>query len=141
MDASLEFIGTATPLLRLGPFTILTDPNFLHRGQFAYLGKGLVSRRLTEPSVQPQDLPQVDAIVLSHLHGDHFDRIARRELDRTPAVYTTRQAARRLEKWEFDAKAWRRGSRQSWPPPASGYASPRCRVSTPADRCVACCHQ
>ena len=105
MDASLEFVGTATTVLRLGPFTILTDPNFLHRGQFAYLGKGLVSRRLTEPSVQPQDLPQLDAIVLSHLHGDHFDRIARRELDRTPTVYTTRQAARRLEKWEFDAKA------------------------------------
>ena len=69
MDASLEFVGTATTVLRLGPFTILTDPNFLHRGQFAYLGKGLVSRRLTEPSVQPQDLPQLDAIVLSHLHG------------------------------------------------------------------------
>lgn len=38
-DATLEFVGTATSLLRLGPFTILTDPNFLHRGQRAYLGK------------------------------------------------------------------------------------------------------
>jgi len=35
---SLSFIGTATTLLRLGPFKILTAPNFLHRGQRAYLG-------------------------------------------------------------------------------------------------------
>ena len=74
---SLEFIGTATTLLRLGRFTLLTDPNFLHRGQRAYLGKGLWSRRLTEPSCQPADLPPLDAVVLSHLHGDHFDRVAR----------------------------------------------------------------
>ena len=42
---SLTFIGTATTLLRLGSFTLLTDPNFLHRGQRAYLGKELWSRR------------------------------------------------------------------------------------------------
>lgn len=100
---SLEFIGTATTLLRLGPFTLLTDPNFLHRGQRAYLGKGLFSRRLTEPSMQPADLPEVDAIVLSHLHGDHFDRVARAELDHDLPVLTTEPAARRLRRWGFGA--------------------------------------
>lgn len=98
---TLEFIGTATTLLRLGPFTVLTDPNFLHRGQRAYLGKGLFSRRLTEPSLQPDQLPPLDAVVLSHLHGDHFDRIARRELDRTVPVLTTPAAARKLHRWGF----------------------------------------
>lgn len=99
--ASLEFVGTATTVLRLGPFTLLTDPNFLHRGQRAYLGKGLFSRRLTEPSMQPADLPALDGIVLSHLHGDHFDRVARRELDRSLPVHTTPAAARRLRRWGF----------------------------------------
>jgi L-ascorbate metabolism protein UlaG (beta-lactamase superfamily) len=66
--------GTATMLLELGPFTVLTDPNFLHRGQRAYLGKGLLTKRLTEPAIGPADLPELDAVVLSHLHGDHFDR-------------------------------------------------------------------
>lgn len=100
----LTFVGTATTLIRLGAFTLLTDPNFLHRGQRAYLGKGLWSRRLTEPARQPADLPDVDAIVLSHLHGDHFDRVARRELVRTQPVITTPAAARRLGRWGFDTE-------------------------------------
>lgn len=98
---SLEFIGTATTLLRFGPFTVLTDPNFLHRGQLAYLGKGLFSRRRTEPSLQPAQLPDLDAVLLSHLHGDHFDRVARRELNRTLPVYTTPPAGDRLRTWGF----------------------------------------
>jgi len=102
--AALTFIGTATTLLELGSFTILTDPNFLHRGQRAYLGKGLWSRRLTDPALQIGDLPAVDAVVLSHLHGDHFDRVARRGLDRRPPVLTTPAAARRLGSWGFDTQ-------------------------------------
>ena len=54
---TISFIGTATTLIRLGSFTLLTDPNFLHRGQRAYLGKGLWSRRLTDPALSPDALP------------------------------------------------------------------------------------
>lgn len=100
-ESALEFVGTATTILRLGPFTLLTDPNFLHRGQRAYLGKGLFSKRRTEPSLQPAQLPRLDAVVLSHLHGDHFDRIARHELDRSLPVFTTPEATRRLRDWGF----------------------------------------
>ncbi len=110
MDA-LTFLGTATTLIRLGSFTLLTDPNFLHKGQRAYLGRGLWSRRLTEPAMQPRDLPALDAVVLSHLHGDHFDRIARHELVRSAPVVTTPHAARRLARWGFDVDAldtWQR---------------------------------
>jgi L-ascorbate metabolism protein UlaG (beta-lactamase superfamily) len=100
--AALTFFGTATTILELGSFTLLTDPNFLHRGQRAYLGKGLWSRRLTEPAVGVEDLPSLDAVVLSHLHGDHFDRVARRELTRDAPVLTTPPAARRLRRWGFE---------------------------------------
>ncbi|MEV4340824.1 MBL fold metallo-hydrolase [Streptomyces sp. NPDC049590] len=93
----LHFIGNATVLLRYGPLTLLTDPNFLHRGEYAYLGYGLLSRRLTEPALGPEDLPRIDGIVLSHLHGDHWDRRARRSLDRGVPVLSTPHAARRLK--------------------------------------------
>jgi L-ascorbate metabolism protein UlaG (beta-lactamase superfamily) len=101
---SLFFVGNATVLLRWGPFALLTDPNFLHRGQRAYLGYGLTSRRLTEPAMRVEDVPDdLDAIVLSHLHGDHWDRVTRRELTRTPPVLTTTAAADRIEQQGFTA--------------------------------------
>ncbi|WP_035857385.1 MBL fold metallo-hydrolase [Cryptosporangium arvum] len=98
---SLLFIGNATVLLRLGGFTVLTDPNFLHRGEYAYLGKGLVSRRRHAPALGIDDLPPLDAVVLSHLHGDHFDRRAARGLSRDVPIVSTPAAARRLGRKGF----------------------------------------
>ncbi|MEV0694887.1 MBL fold metallo-hydrolase [Streptomyces sp. NPDC050388] len=93
--AEILFIGNATLLIRYGDLTLLTDPNFLHRGQLAHLGYGLVSRRVTEPAVDVADLPHadLDGVVLSHLHGDHFDRVARRGLDRSLPFVTTRHGS------------------------------------------------
>ena len=51
MDLTLTFVGNATVLLRYGDLTVLTDPNFLHRGQHAYLGYGLVSARRHDPAL------------------------------------------------------------------------------------------
>lgn len=96
-EPTLEFIGNATVLLRCDGFVVLTDPNFLRRGQRAYLGYGLTSRRLTEPARPITSLPDVDAVVLSHLHGDHWDRVARRGLPRDVPIVTTPHASRRLQ--------------------------------------------
>lgn len=103
MDTSLTFVGTATVILRLGRFRLLTDPNFLHRGQRARLGWGLSSRRRTDPALDIDQLPRLDAVVLSHLHGDHFDDVARDGLDRSVPVLTTPHARRRLRRWGFEA--------------------------------------
>ncbi|MGH3966882.1 MAG: MBL fold metallo-hydrolase, partial [Mycobacterium sp.] len=43
MDITVTFVGNATTLIAADGLTLLTDPNFLHRGQRAYLGYGLVS--------------------------------------------------------------------------------------------------
>jgi L-ascorbate metabolism protein UlaG (beta-lactamase superfamily) len=99
--ATLQFVGNATVLLRLGGLTVLTDPNFLAAGQRAYLGYGLSSRRLRGPALAVDELPPLDAVLLSHLHGDHFDRVARRGLRRDAPVLTTPHAARRLGRWGF----------------------------------------
>lgn len=107
----LQFIGTATVLLRYGDLTLLTDPNFLHRGERAHLGYGLTSPRSTEPALDVTDLPPLDAVVLSHLHGDHWDRTARRHLDRSQPIVTTPHAARRLNAWQGFQRA---GGLRTW---------------------------
>ena len=99
---ALRFIGTATCLVRYRGLTLLTDPNFLHRGQRVHLGYGLTSRRLTNPAMSIAELPPLDAVILSHLHGDHFDRVARRGLDHSVPVLTTKHAAFVLRRWGFD---------------------------------------
>lgn len=98
---SFTFIGTATALIRWGPFTVLTDPNFLRAGQRAHLGYGLSSKRQHDPAMRITDLPPLDAVVLSHLHGDHWDRVARRGLDKSMPVLTTPPAARSLHRQRF----------------------------------------
>lgn len=104
-DVTMTFGGNATMLLRIGGITLLTDPNFLHRGQKAYLGHGLRAKRLTEPALQPTQLPALDGIVLSHMHGDHWDRIATRSLPKATPVVTTQQAAKCLADRGFTGTA------------------------------------
>lgn len=93
----MTYVGNATALISAGGVTLLTDPNFLHRGQRAYLGYGLVSKRLREPALRIDELPPVDAIVLSHMHGDHWDRVSQKGLDHDLPVVTTPHAAKRLQ--------------------------------------------
>jgi L-ascorbate metabolism protein UlaG (beta-lactamase superfamily) len=98
---SLLFIGNATTLIRLGPFTILTDPTFVHRHESVDLGPGLSSRRLTDPALEIDELPPVDLVLLSHFHGDHFDQVAQERLDKELPVVTTPQARKELESLGF----------------------------------------
>ncbi|WP_261768431.1 MULTISPECIES: MBL fold metallo-hydrolase [unclassified Rhodococcus (in: high G+C Gram-positive bacteria)] len=121
MHGTFTFIGNATCLISVGDITLLTDPNFLHAGEYAYLGHGLVSKRLREPALSIDQLPPIDAVVLSHLHGDHWDRRAQKQLDRETPIITTGHAASKLGRRGFvDArpvKTWesetieRRGTR------------------------------
>ncbi|MFL5307738.1 MAG: MBL fold metallo-hydrolase [Polyangia bacterium] len=111
-SGSVEFIGTATVIIRYGGFTILTDPNFLHRGDHVHLGYGMTAPRLTEPAFDIDQLPPVDLVVLSHLHGDHFDQIAEKRLDHALPIITTPEAARALRGKGFRAarglQTWQR---------------------------------
>ncbi|CUW33261.1 MBL fold metallo-hydrolase [Streptomyces reticuli] len=123
----LHFIGNATVLLRFGGLALLTDPNFLHRSERAYLGYGLVSRRLTEPGLDAADLPRLDGVVLSHLHGDHWDRRARCYLARSLPIVTTRHAARRLRTLQGFRRA---GGLRTWESCTLGRGGVQVRVTS-----------
>jgi L-ascorbate metabolism protein UlaG (beta-lactamase superfamily) len=98
---SVFFVGTATVVIRYAGFTILTDPNFLHTGDHVHLGYGLTSVRRTNPAVEMEDLPPLDFVLLSHLHGDHFDRVAERKLNKATPIISTRHATSYLGKVGF----------------------------------------
>lgn len=71
----LTYIGHATLLLEIGQTRILTDPNFERS-----LGRFLP--RVSPPGIPVDQLPPVDAILLTHAHADHLsfwslDRIQR----------------------------------------------------------------
>ena len=109
-QGSIFFVGTATTIIRYGGFTILTDPNFLHAGDHVHLGYGLTSKRLTNPALAIGDLPPLDLCVLSHLHDDHWDRVATAMLRKDLPVITTTSAAQALGQRGFTAtqglKTW-----------------------------------
>ena len=93
---SILFVGTATTVIKLGGFTILTDPNFLHSGDHIHVGYGMTSKRITDPAIEIEELPYLDACVLSHMHDDHFDEIAKAKLRKDLPIITTTQAAKLL---------------------------------------------
>jgi L-ascorbate metabolism protein UlaG (beta-lactamase superfamily) len=99
---SIFFVGTATVILRYGGFTILTDPNFLHKGDHVHLGYGMTSERLTQPAITLEQLPPIDFVLLSHYHGDHFDHLVADKLDRTVPIVTTKHAAAALKGKGFE---------------------------------------
>ncbi|HYE14653.1 MAG TPA: hypothetical protein VD968_09460, partial [Pyrinomonadaceae bacterium] len=100
---SIFFVGTATVILRYAGFTILTDPNFLHAGDHVHLGYGLTAQRLTNPALEIDELPPLDFCVLSHYHGDHFDRVAEEKLQKDLPIVTTEHAATELKGKGFTA--------------------------------------
>jgi L-ascorbate metabolism protein UlaG (beta-lactamase superfamily) len=101
-EGNVYFIGNATTLIRFGGLTVLTDPAFLHKGEHVDLGHGIWARREVEPACQIADLPPIDLVVLSHYHGDHFDDVAAKELDKKLPIVSTADAVGKLSGLGFE---------------------------------------
>ena len=95
-SGSVFFIGNATVLIKCAGFTILTDPTFIHMHEKVPLGYGLETTRLTNPAMEINQLPPLDLVLLSHFHGDHFDQVAIRELDKLLPIVSNSHAVDEL---------------------------------------------
>jgi L-ascorbate metabolism protein UlaG (beta-lactamase superfamily) len=95
-NASLYFVGTATTILEWSGIRIMTDPNFLHAGDHVHLGPGVTGERKTNPALDLEELPPIDAVLLSHYHADHFDEKVESSLRRDLPIVTTPHARQHL---------------------------------------------
>ncbi len=62
---AVAWIGHATALVQLDDKVVLFDPVFTET-------VGLLSRRTVALPIDPRDLPPLDAVLVSHMHFDHF---------------------------------------------------------------------
>jgi L-ascorbate metabolism protein UlaG (beta-lactamase superfamily) len=103
----MTHIGTATLLMEIGSLRILTDPVFDSAGGRYAFGYGTNSVKLTGPAIPPEELGQIDAILLSHdHHEDNLDRAGRALLPKAGTVITTRAGARRLKGDTVGLQSW-----------------------------------
>lgn len=59
------WVGHATALVQIEDKFVLTDPVFTDT-------VGQLSKRSVEPGILPENLPSIDAVLVSHMHFDHF---------------------------------------------------------------------
>jgi L-ascorbate metabolism protein UlaG (beta-lactamase superfamily) len=64
-ELAITFIGHSSFLLQMGGLNILIDPVFARRL--------VLIRRLRRPGVRIEELPPIDAVLLTHAHMDHLN--------------------------------------------------------------------
>lgn len=92
---SITHIGTATAILEIDGITFLTDPFFSPAGT-EFAGEGHILKVHDDPALKMDQLPHIDAVLLSHEnHPDNLDPLGRQLLDGRH-VFTTADGAKNL---------------------------------------------
>ncbi len=66
----ITFVNHSTFLIQVDGLNILTDPIWSERSSpFSWAGP----KRMRAPGIRFEDLPEIDAVILSHNHYDHLD--------------------------------------------------------------------
>jgi L-ascorbate metabolism protein UlaG (beta-lactamase superfamily) len=87
-DLTVAWIGHASVLIDLGGTTILTDPAFFARVGPSLGGMTIGPKRIVEPALRPEDLPPLDAVLVSHAHMDSLDRPSLARVRAAPLLVT-----------------------------------------------------
>ncbi|MDQ3556469.1 MAG: MBL fold metallo-hydrolase, partial [Gemmatimonadota bacterium] len=78
-ELRITWVGHATYLIQIGGMNVLTDPHWSRRASpVQWMGPA----RFVAPGVPWEQLPPIDAVLLSHDHYDHLDHGTVRRLQR-----------------------------------------------------------
>lgn len=77
---SVLWVGHATVLIQIHDKVILTDPVFTNT-------IGLIAKRLTAPGLDPDAITRLNAVLISHIHFDHFAYGSLDLLPKTASLY------------------------------------------------------
>lgn len=99
------WLGHSTVLLKIEGFTILTDPVFSERCGIGIGPVTLGLKRRVAPALRLDALPQVDVVLLSHAHFDHFDLPSLRRLESRNTTVVTARGTRDLLRGRRYARA------------------------------------
>lgn len=106
-QATITHIGGPTALIEVGGWRILTDPTFDPPGRRYFFGWGTTSRKLVGPSIAPDDLGTIDAVLVSHHHhGDNLDPSGQALLPHWGTTLTTVKGARKIGHGAVGLSAW-----------------------------------
>jgi L-ascorbate metabolism protein UlaG (beta-lactamase superfamily) len=97
MQVTITQIDTACMLIDINGFRIVTDPAFDAAGGTYQSGSGRVLKKTGSPALHPDQLGQVDLVLLSHdQHKDNLDNSGREFLNTVPRIISTKEARERL---------------------------------------------
>jgi len=103
IDSSLVFtwMGHSTVLLEMDGMRILTDPVWSERSSPSSI---YGPKRFHEIPIALDDLPHLDAVIISHDHYDHLDMKTVVKLSQTGTIFiTTLGVGAHLEEWGIDS--------------------------------------
>jgi N-acyl-phosphatidylethanolamine-hydrolysing phospholipase D len=78
VSPTVTWIGHATALVQANGLNVLVDPIFSERASPVQI---FGPKRAQPPGLAMADLPDIDAVLISHNHYDHLDRISVAQLD------------------------------------------------------------
>lgn len=133
--ARITHIGGPTTLIEVDGWRLLTDPTFDPPGRHYAFGWGSGSNKLTGPAIAVDELPPIDAVLLTHdQHADNLDDAGRALLPTVGAVVTTAVGAARLGGGVIGLEPWSVHTlRHPDRPPLEITATP-CRHGPPLSR-------
>ena len=100
-EMRITWLGHSSVLIQIDGTSILTDPMFGKRA--SPLPFGGPARFSSQLPLSPDDVPHLDAIVISHDHYDHLDYKSIRQLhERTDHFFVPLGVSAHLKRWGVD---------------------------------------